>query len=109
MSLSVKMGFSLVCSAETVRLELHTLFQNEGLPQLMAARWSRRAARPPRVRGPARPLKFRRVYSTEPRGPQKRSWLVLKFDGSPTGGRLGNATVPPGTLPPRFCTSKPTP
>src|SRR5215471_11358758 len=98
------MGFSLERSPEIVALELHTLFQNDGLVQLMAARWSRRAASPPMVSVSARPRKFSRLYSMEPRGPQNVCWLVLKFAGNPTGGRLGSAIVPPGTLPPRFCT-----
>src|SRR5579871_2781879 len=103
------MGFSLERSPEIVRLVDQMLFQNEGLAQLTAALWSSRAARPPIVSVSARPRKLSRLYSMEPRGPQNVCWLVLKVEGNPTGGRLGSATVPPGTLPPRFTTSKPTP
>src|SRR5215510_8364350 len=103
------MGFSLDRSAESVRLDDHMLFQNVGLAQLTAALWSSRAARPPIVMLSARPRKLRREYSKEPRGPQNVCWLVLKVLGSPTGGRLGSAMVPPGTFPPLFITSKPKP
>src|SRR5215472_7269031 len=103
------MGFSLDLSPDTVRLAAQVLFQKVGLVQLADALWSSRAASPPMVTVSARPRKFSRLYSNDPRGPQNVCWLVLKLFGSPTGGRFGRAMVPPGTLPPRFTTSKPKP
>src|SRR5262249_23082309 len=98
------MGFSLVRSPERVTVELHPEFQNVGLLQLAEPRWSSRPANAARVTVSARPRKFLRVYSMDPSGPQKVSWLVVNFVGRPTGGSPGRAMVPLGMLPPRLMT-----
>src|SRR6516225_360146 len=100
----VKIGFSLLRSADRVTVEFQPLFQNVGLTQLAAPRWSSLPANADAMRVSARPRKFRRVYSMEPSGPQKVCWLVLKLEGNPTGGSPGDATVPLGMLPPRLIT-----
>src|SRR5205085_6254029 len=99
------MGFSLVRSAENEVFELQVLPQNDGCAYEIAPRWSRRAASTAMLNCSPIPRMLDRVYSTDPRGPQNRFSVVLNFDGSPTGGSPGRATVPPGTLPPRFSDS----
>src|SRR5262249_39544558 len=103
------MGFSPLRSAESVTVELQPVFQNAGLFQLAPPRWSSRAPYALNFSVSARPRKFRRVYSMDPEGPQKVSWLVLKLEGRPTGGSPGSATVPLGMLPPRLITENPNP
>src|SRR5260370_23827210 len=103
----VKIGFSVERSIEAMTVELQLVFQKVGFCQLPFKRWSRRPAKTLTFSVSACPRKFLRAYCTEPRGPQKRFFLVLKLDGTPTGGSPGTAIVPMVMLPPRFLPLKP--
>src|SRR6185369_14550570 len=105
----VKIGFSLLCSACAFPVAVQLEFRNDGMLYVNVPRWSRRAAKTETDKVSARPRMLMRVYSNDPRGPQNVFSLVLKPDGSPTGGIPGTATVPLGRLPPRLITSNPNP
>src|SRR5207244_8526097 len=103
------MGFSLLFSPVVVKLAVQSVHRKFGSVNTNDARRSSGPARPPIVIVSAFPRTLFRVYSKLARGPWKVCWLVLNVDGSPIGGRPGRATVPVGTLPPRFTNSYPKP
>jgi len=103
------MGFSLLYSPVVVKLAVQSVHRKFGSVNTNDARRSSGPARPPIVIVSALPRTLFRVYSKLARGPWKLSWLVLKVDGNPIGGKPGSATVPDGTLPPRLTNSYPKP
>src|SRR5262245_20983891 len=108
-SRELKMGFSLFCSKVVDNVAVQSVHRKFGSLKVIEARRSSGPYRPPIVKVSALPRTLFRAYWKLTRGPCTRRWLVLKVEGSPTGGKPGKATVPVGTLPPLLTNSYPKP